>query len=409
MLNAAKQRELAYLVKIDAITPIEKADRLEAAHVGGWVCVVGKREFKVGDPALYLEIDSQVPIDKAPWCNMDFLVSKHGKIKTQKIRGQISQGLLVPVSAFGWTVDGAIIKDNKGDIHRIDDETRFLTKQLGITYSSATDRSRKGAAPDKYKKMAQRHPELGKKWWWKKLYKTEWGKKILFVFFGKKKDTRRWPDWVSRTDEERIQNMPWILNSQDDWIATEKIDGSSTTFTMKRVKKGFKTKYEYYVCSRNVNFDTPEKAEKCYYSTNIYIEMSNKYHMEEVLRRFLDNHPGCEWVTIQGETFGEGVQKRDYSRKDHDFRAFNLIDSVNGRWNSIHAAQYLTVDKIPWVPILNVITLDQFHNSVDEILNYATGTSKIDGLPREGIVFRNVDGVGSFKAVSNKYLLKYHQ
>lgn len=410
MLDKNNERQLAYLTTVDAITPIKKADRLEAAHVGGWVVVVSKNEFKVGDPAIYLEIDSQVPIDKTPWCDMEFLVSKGGKIKTQKIRGQISQGLLVPVTAFGWTIcKNTVIKDDKGKYHHTDDESRFLTKQLGITYSSIEDRKRKGAAPDKYKKMAQRHPELGKKWWWKKLYKSNLGKKILFVFFGKKKDDRNWPEWVSKTDEERVQNEPWILSSQDTWIATEKIDGSSSTFTMRRVKNGLRTRYEYYVCSRNVNFDTPEKQDRCFYPTNIYIEMSNKYHMEDVLRRFLDNHPDCEWVTIQGETFGDGVQRRNYSRKDHDFRAFNLIDSISGRWNSISAANYLAKDGIPWVPILETLTLDKFHNSVDEILNYATGKSKLDGLPREGIVFRNMDGIGSFKAVSNEYLLKYHQ
>lgn len=220
MLDNTGKRQLAYLVKIDAITPIEKADRLEAAHVGGWVVVVSKGEFKVGDPAIYLEIDSQVAIDKAPWCDMDFLVSKKGKIKTQKIRGQISQGLLVPVTAFGWTIcKNTVIKDDKGEYHHIDDESRFLTKQLGITYSSVEDRKRKGAAPDKYKKMAQRHSELGKKWWWKKLYKSNLGKKILFVFFGKKKDNaiafpKNFPG-VTVTDQERcVIGQTKILTDQ---------------------------------------------------------------------------------------------------------------------------------------------------------------------------------------------------
>lgn len=220
MLDNTGKRQLAYLVKIDAITPIEKADRLEAAHVGGWVVVVSKGEFKVGDPAIYLEIDSQVAIDKAPWCDMDFLVSKKGKIKTQKIRGQISQGLLVPVTAFGWTIcENTVIKDDKGEYHHIDDESRFLTKQLGITYSSVEDRKRKGAAPDEYKKMAQRHPEFGKKWWWKKLYRSNLGKKILFVFFGKKKDSAiafptKFPG-VTVTDQERcVIGQTKILTDQ---------------------------------------------------------------------------------------------------------------------------------------------------------------------------------------------------
>ena len=59
MLNENNERELAYLVRVDAITPMN-ADRLECAHVSGWHCVVGKGEFHVGDPAVYFEIDAQL-------------------------------------------------------------------------------------------------------------------------------------------------------------------------------------------------------------------------------------------------------------------------------------------------------------------------------------------------------------
>ena len=103
MLNKNNERELAYLVIVDAITPMN-ADRLECAHVGGWHCVVGKGEFKPGDLAVYFEIDSQLP-DVEPFSSMEFLKSKNFKIKTQKIRGEYSQGLLMPVSAFGWTIE----------------------------------------------------------------------------------------------------------------------------------------------------------------------------------------------------------------------------------------------------------------------------------------------------------------
>lgn len=63
---------------------------------------------------------------------------------------------------------------------------------------------------------------------------------------------------------------------------------------------------------------------------------------------------------------------------------------------------------IPTVPIIDRnISLQQFE-TVDDILAYAEGASTIDGLPREGIVFRTTDGQKSFKAVSNNFLLKYH-
>ena len=83
--------------------------------------------------------------------------------------------------------------------------------------------------------MAQRRPDIFKKPWARWMMKRDWGKKVMFVFFGKKKDKRNaWPAWVVKTDEERCQNMPWLFPGNDEeWIATEKVDGTSTTFTMR--------------------------------------------------------------------------------------------------------------------------------------------------------------------------------
>ena len=413
MLNKDNIRELAYVVKIDNITTIPGYDRVELAHVGGWTIVVGKGEFKVGDPAIYFEIDSQLP-EVEPFINMEFLAKKHYKIKTQKMCKSISQGLLMSAANFGWTIgvdnqdssdDVYFIIDDKGEHHYEGGESRFLTEKLGITYAAPDDNIRKAASADKYKLMAQRHGKLFSKQPFRWLMRRSWGKKILFVFFGRKKDKKSWPTWVQKTDEERVQNMPWILNDKSPWIATEKIDGTSTTFTMKRHKRFFKDKYEFYVCSRNVVFDKPDK--KCFYETNVYNEMANKYNVESILKYLLDNvFTDAEWVTIQGETFGEGIQKRDYSLKGHDFRAFNLIVSNKGRIGSVEAEEILAPYGIQWVPILD--TLFILPDTVDELLNIATGKSIIDNKSREGIVFRSPDGSRSFKAVSNEYLLEHH-
>lgn len=412
MLNKEGIRELAYVVRIDNITAISGYDRVELAHVGGWTIVVGKGEFQIGDPAIYFEIDSKLPEVK-PFSDMEFLVKKHYKIKTQKMCKSLSQGLLMSAANFGWsiirTVDGEAIsiKDTNDNLYHIDDESRFLTEKLGVTYAAPDDNVRKAASADKYKRMAQRHGKLFSKQPFRWLMKRNWGKKILFVFFGRARDKKNsWPAWVSKTDEERVQNMPWILNDKTPWIATEKIDGTSTTFTMKRHKRIFGIKDEFLVCSRNVVFDKPDK--KCFYETNVYTEMAEKYHMEDVLKQLFDKvFTDAEWVTIQGETFGAGVQKRDYSLEGHDFRAFNLIVSNKGRFGSKEAADIVRPYGIEWVPILD----DHFilPDTVDELLTIATGKSVIDGKSREGIVFRSPDGVKSFKAVSNDFLLEFHQ
>ena len=155
MLNKNNERELAYLVKVDNITPMN-ADRLECAHIGGWHCVVGKGEFKVGDPAVYFEVDSLLP-DVKPFSDMDFLRSKGFKIKTQKIRGEYSQGLLMPLSAWvdkddkvpTWlaTINVAIATNGLDAI--LESETKFLTQALGVTYNESADNVRKSSGIDK--------------------------------------------------------------------------------------------------------------------------------------------------------------------------------------------------------------------------------------------------------------------
>ena len=408
MLNSKNERELAYVVRVDDIKPIEGRDRVECAVVGGWTIMVRKGQFHPGSLGIYFEIDSQVP-EKEPFM---FLAQKKFKIKTQKYKtpnGQFwSQGLLMAPEDFNWYMNDihtAIIEmdaTNDEGYHAVDNESRFLTKRLGVTYAVAEDNARKSGSMDKYKKMAQRRPKLFAKKPIRWLMRRNWGKKLLFVLFGKKKDKKSgWPAWVKKTDEERVQNMPWILQNKEPWIATEKIDGTSTTFTMKRGKFG---KFDFYVCSRNVVFDKPDKT--CFYDSNVYLEMAEKYNIENALKDILKSNPELEWVTIQGETYGPDIQKRDYSATEHEFAAFNFITSTEGRWNSLKAKELLSFYDIPWVPIIDKEFI--LPNTVEELLDIATDMSVIDGGMREGLVFRSLDGAQSFKAVSNEFLMKYH-
>ena len=407
MLDKDGIRQLAYVVIIDGIEPIPGYDRVEHAIVGGWRIIVQKDQFKVGDPAIYFEIDSRVPSDRECFA---FLEKRHYKVKTLKMCKTLSQGLLMHASDFGWIIENSVmddhpvIIDDENKPHYVTDESRFLTKKLGVTYADDEDNSRKAPSVDKYKKMEMRHRKLFKNPIIHWFMRYKFGRKIMFFFFGKKKDKKSgWPSWVQKTDEERIQNMPWILNDDGEWIATEKIDGTSTTFTMKRGKFG---RNQFYVCSRNVCFDSVDKP--CYYDTNVYWEMAQKYDMYNVLSKMLEIFPKEEWITIQGETYGEGVQRRDYSMKDHDFAAFNLIFSTSGRAGTKMMRTILQHYNVPCVPILECgIKLKRF-TTVDDVLAIAEGDSVIDGGMREGIVFRTEDGTKSFKAVSNAFLLKYH-
>lgn len=421
MLNQNGQRELCYIVSIDTIQPIVGSDNCEAAVVGGWKIMTRKNTFKVGDLAVYFEIDSKVP-EKEPFM---FLQSKHFKIKTQKYtfggKGNfISQGLLMTLTDFpdlfeydivtgaGWIYTYKAkpnIKKAEDAIVNIHDG---LTELLGVKYSVVEDNKRKSNS-NKYTKMVSRHQKLFRKnklvkW----LYQRKWGKELLFLFLGKKSDKRTWPDWVRKTDEERVQNLPQLFPGDNtEWIVTEKIDGSSTTFTM----RGRGRREQYYICSRNVCFDKPEKNEKLFYDTNIYEEMAEKYDIQNKLRQILEEHKDWDFITIQGETFGPSVQKRNYNLQEREFNAFNLVYGTKEnsyiRMNSIDMKILLDKYQIPSVPILDKHY--KLPQTIEEMINYADGPSTIDGELREGVVLRTYDGINSFKAVSNQFLIKFKE
>jgi hypothetical protein len=176
------------------------------------------------------------------------------------------------------------------------------------------------------------------------------------------------------------------------------------------MKRLGRNKFDFYVCSRNVCFDTPEKEDKCFYESNVYTEMAQKYNVKAVLRDMLNTDTSLEFVTLQGETYGEGIQKRDYSLKGHDFMAFNLIygykDGTVRRLNPLDMHAVLSEYNIPCVPIVN--SNFKMPATCDELLAIATDKSMVDGKEREGLVFRDENGERSFKAVSNEFLAKYH-
>lgn len=101
-----KMRKLASIQRIWKIEPIPGADRIELAHVLGWQCVVNKGQFKPMDAAVYFEIDSFLPIRpefeflrQSSYKKTD-IMGEGFKLRTMRFKGQISQGLLLPVSQF---------------------------------------------------------------------------------------------------------------------------------------------------------------------------------------------------------------------------------------------------------------------------------------------------------------------
>ena len=410
MLNKAGERELAYVVLIDGIESIPGYDRVETAIVGGWHIIVQKDQFKIGDPAIYFEIDSRVPKDKECFA---FLEKRNYKIKTLKMCGTISQGLLMHASDFGWNIifDGTktpYIYDGK-KVHYADDESRFLTKILGVTYADDEDNKRKAKNIDpnaKYLSMKARHKKFFSNKFVKKMYKYPWFRKLCFFFMGKKKDKplgfpTKFP-FVHRSDEERVENIPFILKDKEPWIKTQKIDGTSSTYILERIGKN---KFEEYVCSRNVRQLTP--SQKNYHTDiegNVYWMMADKYKIFDFLKSYLIEN-NLDYVCLQGETAGPSLQGNPHKFKEICFFGYNFIRSDTGRMNSIEAAKICEDAGIPWVPIADEAYI--LPDDMETLKRDADGPCLVGEGPREGWVYRSYDGKQSFKNVSREYLLKH--
>lgn len=382
------ERALAHIEEISALDPIPGYDRVEQATILGWKVVVKKGDFNVNDRCVYFEIDSLLP--EKEWS--EFLRAKHFKVKTQKMCKTISQGLAIPIDC---------IPELEGHHNAIGNN---VTEILGVTYSSAEDRSRKSNKIDpnaKYKSMAARHKELFQKKPIRWLMRRDWGKKLLFLFFGKKKDNpKEFPSWINKTDETRCENIPWIVNNRDPWICTEKIDGTSSTYAVDYTtnKKG-----EFIVCSRNVRQKDRDQKNWHDLEDNVYWEMADKYDIETALRKIATNY-GVKRIVLQGETYGLKLQSNPYKLNDRRFAGFNLIFDKN-RLGTVEAKEILSYYNIPFVPIIEEECY--LPDNMEDLKLLADGFSMVNQkVKREGYVYRSKDGKQSFKNVSREYLLK---
>lgn len=386
------KRALAYVVTIDEIKPIEGYDRVEYARTNGWWVIIGKADnLHVGDKCVYFEVDSKVNSEDERFA---FLDKRNYKIKTQRMCKVISQGLLMPLSAFPELGDADVNTD--------------VTDKLKVTYAVEEDNARKGKVDPnaKYRSMTARHQKIFKKKWARWMMRREWGRKIMFFFFGKKKDNpRTFPThfpFIHKTDEERCENLVnVVLGYERPLIVTEKLDGTSSTYILERKKKN---KYEFYVLSRNVR--QADEKQECYHDHNIYWDMAFKYDIEAHLKEYLEQNPDCPYVCIQGESVGS-VQGNPLKLAEDDFYCFNFIDGRVGRVDSVTGRDIVAAWNIKWVPILD--TNYMMPSSMEEFKKFATAKSVVNpNVLREGIVLRDPTNDFSFKNVSREYLLKHN-
>ena len=400
-MESPNKRKLAHVEQVVDIEQIPNYDRVEYVSVLGWKVIQSKDTVKVGDKVVYIEIDSQTP----PTEPFAFLENKKYRVRSLKMCGVISQGLIMTFDALGLNPDKYEIGDD-------------MTKVLGIT-KIETQEEKDLIKAEKVNQNAiltsirSRHKKAFAQKWFKKMLQKEWFKRFIIVIWGRKKDKpRQFPHFIVKTDETRIENMPQILADKEHlYIVTEKIDGTSTTFAVRRKQFGG---YEFIVCSRNVRqADIDQEtfwSEKG--SGNVYWDMAKKYNIKNVLIDIAKKYDQ-EVVILQGETIGN-VQGNPYKLKENEFYGYNLIftnavKSFYNKFDPIQARAMVASYNINWVPILD----DNFRlpDTIEEMKIMAEGKSKINpAVQREGLVYRshlleNKDYI-SFKNVSNSFLLK---
>lgn len=344
-------RKLASIRKISEIKPIDGADKIERAIVDGWEVVVKKGEYMAGDLTVYIEIDSLLP---AIPC-FEFMKDRKYKVKTAKIRGVYSQGLCVPLLILP---SGTNIKEGQD-----------VTDILHIRKFEIDD-------------------DL------EELDKTSFFKKMFYKIF-KIKNSKYgkvgFPKWIEKTDQERIQNKKSAIDGTKKWIVTEKLDGTSATYAIKKHKFMFLfDRYEYFVCSRNLRISEKDRNSK-------YIKVMEKYNIKSILTGMaIENN--ADTVIIQGEIVGEKIQGNKYN-KGLEFDVFDL--KVN------NVRRNIAITKIPLrtVPILHT---QHTFKSFEDVLKMSSMKSYLNPYTTaEGIVIRNVlNKDESYKCINPEFLVK---
>jgi len=360
-------RKLVRVETIKALTPILGADRIELAQVEGWTVIVKKGEFTKNDKGVFFEIDSFLPI-RDEWSflrNVTTFNKNQGiRIKTMKMRGALSQGLLMPLHSLDIAEDIEIGTD--------------LTETLGVVKYEVVDNG-------DFKSCVT-----------------------------KNNTTNRYPSFLPKTDQPRIQNLTeWFdLHKEEDFEETLKLDGSSMSVSTVRqpiqltrwekVKNWFGADipdYEFVslVCSRNVLLEKP--------LTDDVLQMNN--YWRAFYKFGLNRIPAG--FCVQGELLAPNIQSNHEKVKGVEFYVFDVFDITRQEYllpTMRKSFLDLYLEGVFCVPVVTnrIKALDL---GLDVLLERVKGESINKDVISEGRVYKSVlHPQLHFKVINNDYLLK---
>lgn len=353
------ERKLASIQLIEELCPIQNADNLECAKVLGWQVVVKKHQFIKKELCIFCEIDSVLP--ERP--EFEFLRAKKFRVKSIRMRGQISQGLVLPFSILGEQVSAGIKRDyvsGKSNPIGLD-----VSKMIGVTkYELPTPPGSGGIALGDFPSFL-----------------------------------------IPKTDEIRIQSAIKVIEEMlgKDVYLAEKADGTSLTcYHWKFKNPGEEEKYHYGVCSRNREL----KDE----GSDVYWKISHKYDIENKLKTYYARH-GVN-LAVQGEICGKIIQSNPLGLNSDQLFLFNIYNIDQHKY--LDYASFRFVAQELELPTVRILGECKFNFTLEELLEIAKGKYPGTNNNREGIVIRPVNetysetlaGRMSIKAINNDYLLK---
>lgn len=360
-------RELAYIAKIEALTPIPEKDRIELATIAGWEVIVEKGKHKEGDLVVYVEYDTVLPAKP----EFEFLRKRcysnlydGFRIRNMKMAGVFSQGIVFPTDILpnGTAIkEGKVVADIIGVV-KYDPEAKKELSRIG----------------------QKRNPVL------KLLMRNKLFRKVWMKFHTKPKGG--YPKTVAKSDETNIQKLFEEYKEaypQMSFYLTEKLEGQAGTYLLQ------KNKYRFF--SHNIEVT---KAGNTNWKT-----ISDTHGMEVLLRRYKRKH-GIE-LAIQGEIVGPGIQKNIYGFKNLRFYVYKITDVKTGKpfqFNEmLSMCEELNLERVPY---LGIESLERF-DDLKDVIEHSNGQSVLNKkVKREGIVWRSVvDQSIGFKAKSPEYMI----
>jgi RNA ligase (TIGR02306 family) len=349
-------RKLVTIRKINNIEPIAGADAIVVATVDGWKLVVKKDEFNIGDLCVYCEIDSFLPERPEfeflrPRCFKRMGEKSGFRLRTIRLRGQISQGLLLPISVLGERHEIFTINDNCIGTD--------VSDQLGV---------------EKYEAP------------------------IPAALVGQVEGN--FPEFIKKTDQERCQNLGndiFSMYADTQYEVTLKLDGTSFT--------GFYNNGEDGVCSRNLQLKVNDEN-----ANNTFVKMFVNSNMQAALHAYGRNL--AIQGELMGPAI-QSNREQLLSHTLYVFDIFDINTRCHLQPDDRKIALQslydlgLKKDMVHHVPMFayNVTLADMNIFTVDDLLKDASGPSITHAI-REGKVYKSMDGQFSFKSISNDFLLK---